>query len=67
MRRAEAEYGGWGVGSVVAMLCIVMLLIFLPLGMGPGPVQPPPLSLLFIFPVLMAAILIYLSYASKSH
>ncbi|KAL0365227.1 UNVERIFIED_CONTAM: putative glycosyltransferase [Sesamum angustifolium] len=39
MRPVEAEYGGWGVGSVVAMLCIVMLLIFLPLGMGPGPVS----------------------------
>lgn len=60
------EYGGWGVRSVVAMLCMVICLIFLPLAMELGPVQPPPLYVILIFPVLMAAILIYLSRATKS-
>ncbi|PIN18655.1 hypothetical protein CDL12_08676 [Handroanthus impetiginosus] len=66
MRRVEAEYDGWGAGSVVAMLCIFILLICLPLGMGPGPVQPPSFSMLLVVPVLMAAVLIFLSHASRS-
>lgn len=65
MWRMEAEYGGWGVGPAVAMLCVVMLLIFLPLGMGQEPIQPPPFSVLLVFPVLVLVILIFLSYASK--
>ncbi|PIN12706.1 hypothetical protein CDL12_14691 [Handroanthus impetiginosus] len=66
MRRVEAEYDGWGEGSVVAFLCIAILLICLPLGMGPGPIEPPSFSMLLIVPVLMAAILIFLSYASRT-
>ncbi|KAG6406746.1 hypothetical protein SASPL_134355 [Salvia splendens] len=48
MAREEAEQGGWGAGSVVALLVVAMLLLLLPLGMAPGPVQPPSFSLLFI-------------------
>lgn len=66
MQRVEAEHGGWGLGPVVAMLCVVVLLLLLPLGMGPGPVQPPSFSVLWIFPVLMAAILVFLTQASKT-
>ncbi|XP_012828459.1 PREDICTED: uncharacterized protein LOC105949687 [Erythranthe guttata] len=66
MTRVEAEYGGWGVGSVTAMLCVVALLIFLPLGIGPGPIQPPSFSVLLIFPLFMAAILLFLFLASNT-
>ncbi|KAL1534390.1 hypothetical protein AAHA92_30573 [Salvia divinorum] len=66
MAREEAEQGGWGSGSVVAMLVIALLLLLLPLGMAPGPVQPPSFSLLFVFPLFMAAILFFLFQASKT-
>ncbi|XP_022896215.1 uncharacterized protein LOC111410206 [Olea europaea var. sylvestris] len=62
----DAEYGGWGAGSVATMLCIILCLIFLPLAMGPGSLQPPPSYAFLIFPVLMAAILIFLTQASKN-
>ncbi|GLT80236.1 hypothetical protein SLA2020_516880 [Shorea laevis] len=57
------EEGGWGIGSVVAMLVVAAVLFFAPLGMGP--VQPPSGLILLIFPVVLIAIFIFLSYASK--
>ncbi|KAI3680432.1 hypothetical protein L6452_35202 [Arctium lappa] len=60
----EYEYG-WGVGSVMAMLLVVGCLVFLPLGMGS--VAPPSGLLLLALPVLLAAIVIFLSQASKPH
>ncbi|XP_047976623.1 uncharacterized protein LOC125218877 [Salvia hispanica] len=66
MAREEAEQGGWGAGSVVALLVVAMLLLLLPLGMAPGPVQPPSFSLLFVFPLFLAAILFFLFLASQT-
>ncbi|XP_021902300.1 uncharacterized protein LOC110817891 [Carica papaya] len=56
------EYG-CGFGSIMLMLIVVVLVFFAPLGMGP--LQPPSYSLLIVFPVILVAILIFLSYASK--
>ena len=65
MRGAEKQI--WGVEAVAMILVVVMCLIFVPLGLGPGLMGPPPLYVLFVFPVLLAAIFIYLSQASKRH
>ncbi|KAI3784285.1 hypothetical protein L1987_43382 [Smallanthus sonchifolius] len=53
----------WGVGSVLAMLLVVAFLMFLPLGMGA--VAPPSLPLVVLVPVLLVAIIIFLSHASN--
>nr|DAD23670.1 TPA_asm: hypothetical protein HUJ06_025133 [Nelumbo nucifera] len=55
----------WSVGSIVAMVIVAAFLLLLPLAMSPGMPQPPPLTVFSVFPVLMAALLIYLSQASK--
>ncbi|XP_047267842.1 uncharacterized protein LOC124898168 [Capsicum annuum] len=54
----------WGVGSYLMMLIVVICVLFLPLFMGP--VQPPSPFILLIFPLVMASVWIYLSYATKS-
>lgn len=60
----EMEQYQWGVGSILMMLVVVICLLVLPLFMGP--LQPPSLIfVLLIFPLAMAAIWIYLSYASN--
>ncbi|KAL6494603.1 hypothetical protein OROGR_031403 [Orobanche gracilis] len=66
IHRVEEEYGGWGPASWVAMLCVVMLMVFLPLGMGPGPLQPPSCSTLCIIPVFLAVILLCLTHDSRT-
>lgn len=66
MQGEEAEYG-WGVGSVVALLLMVAVLVFVPLGMGPGLLQPPSIPMLLVFPLFLAAVFIFLSQASKTN
>ncbi|GAA0140171.1 hypothetical protein LIER_01571 [Lithospermum erythrorhizon] len=62
LRDAVEQYR-WGIGSTVAMIVVVLCIVFLPLGMGP--VRQPPMSILFIFPILMAIIFFYFNRASK--
>ncbi|GER55577.1 exostosin family protein [Striga asiatica] len=53
----KAEYGGWGVGSWTLMITVVILMVFMPLGMGPGPIKPPSWAMLSVIPVVLAAVL----------
>ncbi|KAL3621005.1 hypothetical protein CASFOL_035917 [Castilleja foliolosa] len=66
LHRVEAEYGGWGEASWAAMLCVVVFLIFLPLGMAPGPVQPPSLPVLAIIPVFLAVVFLLMTIGTKT-
>ncbi|XP_047314798.1 uncharacterized protein LOC124918794 [Impatiens glandulifera] len=59
----EDEYG-WGIGSVIIFLVVVLCLIFLPFGMGPAPIGPPAFSTLLLFPVFLAAIFMFLYLSS---
>ncbi|CAL5408149.1 unnamed protein product [Camellia sinensis] len=63
MRRGEQH--GCGVEQVTLILVVAVCLIFLPLGMGPGPLGPPPLYVLLLFPVVAAVVFIFLSQAPK--
>ncbi|AES64548.1 transmembrane protein, putative [Medicago truncatula] len=53
----------WGIGSLVAFLIIVAILVFGPFFMGP--VSPPGYLLLLVFPVVIAALIIFLIICSK--
>lgn len=56
------EYG-CGFGSVMMMLIVAAVILFGPLIMGP--LTPPPVFIFLIFPAVLVAIYLYLSYASK--
>ncbi|KAF7803876.1 putative transmembrane protein [Senna tora] len=53
----------WGHGSIVAFLVIVAILLVGPWFMGP--ISPPSFPLLLIFPIVMAAVLIFLMRATR--
>ncbi|GLU15858.1 hypothetical protein SLE2022_323140 [Rubroshorea leprosula] len=59
----EEEEGGWAIGSLVAMLVVAAVLFLAPLGIGH--LHPLPGFILLVFPVLLVAIFIFLSHASK--
>ncbi|KAK7331156.1 hypothetical protein VNO77_25373 [Canavalia gladiata] len=48
----------WGKGTIAIFLVIVAILVFGPLLMGP--VSPPGIPLLLLFPVVLVALLIFL-------
>ncbi|XP_076912688.1 uncharacterized protein LOC143571053 [Bidens hawaiensis] len=58
----NVEYG-WGVGSMVAMLLVVGCMLFLPLTMGP--VAAPSIPMMILVPVVLVAVIIFLSIASN--
>ncbi|KAF5943480.1 hypothetical protein HYC85_017557 [Camellia sinensis] len=61
----RGEQHGCGVEQVTLILAVALCLIFFPLGMGPGPLGPPPLYVLLLFPMVAALIFIFLSQAPK--
>ncbi|KAL3514079.1 hypothetical protein ACH5RR_026796 [Cinchona calisaya] len=64
MRRIEQQHGR-SVSSWVIFLVVVMIILFMPLAMGPGLPQPPPICVLLLIPVFLAALLLYLSHVSN--
>ncbi|XP_028800378.1 uncharacterized protein LOC114755677 [Neltuma alba] len=53
----------WGPGSIIAFFIIVAIQFLMPLFMGP--VSPPTLPLILIFPIVLATILIFLIITSN--
>lgn len=62
-KRSKMEEYGCGFGSVMMMLIVAAVILFGPLIMGP--LTPPPVFIFLIFPAVLVAIYLYLSYASK--
>ncbi|XP_010450060.1 PREDICTED: uncharacterized protein LOC104732219 [Camelina sativa] len=54
---------GFGMGSVLAVVVVALILLFIPLIMGP--VAPPSPPLLLVFPVVLLFVFLYLHFASK--
>lgn len=62
LKMAE-EYGYGGAFSMVMIMIVVAALFLTPFVMGP--LGPPPFYLLVIFPIILVAIFVYLTHASK--
>ncbi|XP_023635641.1 uncharacterized protein LOC111829761 [Capsella rubella] len=54
---------GFGMGSVLAVVVVALILLFGPLMMGP--VAPPSLPLILVFPVVLLFVFLYLHFSSK--
>ncbi|XP_071728719.1 uncharacterized protein [Rutidosis leptorrhynchoides] len=58
----DIDYG-WGIGSIITMLIVVACMVFIPVVMGP--VGPPSFPVIVLIPVLLVAIIIFMSIASN--
>ncbi|KFK23550.1 hypothetical protein AALP_AAs53505U000100 [Arabis alpina] len=56
------EYG-FGLGSILAVVIVAMMLLFLPLMMGP--VGPPSIPLIMVFPIILLCVFLFLHFTSK--
>ncbi|AEE83417.1 unnamed protein product [Arabidopsis thaliana] len=56
------EYG-FGMGSVLAIVVVALMLLFVPLMMGP--VTAPSLPMILMFPVVLLFVFLYLHFTSK--
>ncbi|PWA13670.1 transmembrane protein [Artemisia annua] len=56
---------GWGLGSVVAMLLVVVAMLFVPLGMGM--LAPPSIPMILVIPVLLVVMFIFMCHNSNSN
>ncbi|VVB01188.1 unnamed protein product [Arabis nemorensis] len=56
------EYG-LGFGSILAVVIVAIVILFVPLMMGP--VAPPSPPLILVFPVILLCVFLYLHFTSK--
>ncbi|CAN6837970.1 unnamed protein product [Brassica oleracea] len=56
------EYG-IGMGSIMAIVVVAMILLFVPLMMGP--VAPPSPPLILVFPLVLLFVFLYLHFTCK--
>lgn len=57
------ECGGIGAGSILAIVVVAMMLLFVPLMIGP--VAPPTPPLILVFPIVLLFVFLYLHFTSK--
>ena len=57
------ECGGIGPGSILAIVVVAMMLLFVPLMIGP--VAPPTPPLILVFPIVLLFVFLYLHFTSK--
>lgn len=60
---ANSNECGIGPGSVLAIVVVAMMLLFVPLMMGP--VAPPTPPLILLFPIVLLFVFLYLHFTSK--
>ncbi|XP_018450202.2 uncharacterized protein LOC108821707 [Raphanus sativus] len=60
---ANSNECGIGPGSVLAIVVVAMMLLFVPLMMGP--VAPPTPPLILLFPTVLLFVFLYLHFSSK--
>ncbi|CAN8232182.1 unnamed protein product [Cochlearia groenlandica] len=58
----ENEFG-FGMGSVMAIVVLAMMLLFVPLMMGP--ILPPSPPLILVFPIVLLFVFLFLRFTSK--
>ncbi|XP_052205152.1 uncharacterized protein LOC127809979 [Diospyros lotus] len=61
---SRGQQYGWGIGSLTAFLVVLILMIFLPLAMGPGSLGPPSWPVLLLIPVILIGLLFSLCLSS---